>query len=425
MTRLPVIFRREYVERIRSRSFLLSTLLTPLLTALFALGPAISGRVAGDGRSYHFVVVDETEQAGSRVVDLLRESHARHGGRARAEGGLGPVAGIREELETQIAESSVDGYVWIPADVSGSNRFELHVSSEVPATVQREVEAAVSRAVQFSRLQAAGLSDDEVALLFQPVVPETRVARPHGSEERRAGGGMGLGLAVGFVLYTLILLYGTQVMHSVQEEKTSRIAEVLISSVRPIELMLGKVLGVGAAALTQLAIWAVLARVAYDSRGALERLGLPTGALDLLSTELPAGTLASVGTYLVLGFLLYATLFAAVGAAAGSTEDAQRFTFPIIIPLFIPMFLAEAIISDPQGTAAVALSWLPLTAPLVVPMRIGAQGVPPAEIGATLLAMAASVLAVGWVAGKIYRVGILMTGSRPKLRDLVKWIRMA
>lgn len=425
MTRLPVIFRREYVERIRSRSFLFSTLLTPLLLSLVSLGPTISDRVAGDGRSYHFVVVDETEESGPRVVELLRASHERRGGRATAEGGLGPVLGTREELDARVAAEKLDGYVWIPADVADRNRFELRVTPRVPGSVQREMEAAVSSAVQFTRLRAAGVAESEVARLFQPVLPETQVVQPDGSEERSGDGGMGLGLAVGFLLYTLILLYGTQVLHSVQEEKTSRIAEVLISSVRPVELMLGKVLGVGAAALTQLAIWAVLARAAYGARGSLERIGMPTGALDFFASEMAPATIAGVGLYLVLGFLLYATLFAAVGAAAGSTEDAQRFTFPIIIPLFVPMFLGDAIITDPRGTAAVVLSWVPLTAPLVVPMRIGAQGVSPAEIVATLLVMAASVLAVGWVAGRIYRVGILMTGSRPKLRDLIQWIRMA
>jgi len=129
--------------------------------------------------------------------------------------------------------------------------------------------------------------------------------------------------------------------------------------------------------------------------------------------------------YLVLGFFLYATLFAAVGAAAASTEDAQRFTFPLILPLFVPMFLAEGIVAAPSGTTAVVLSWIPFTAPLVVPMRMGAGGTAPWEVGGTLLVLALSVVAVSWVAGKIYRVGILSTGTRPSLGDLLRWIRMA
>ena len=424
MTLLPVIFRREYVERIRSRSFLISTILTPLLLGLFSVGPAISDRVGSGGPRYHFVVVDESERAGPRVVELLGAAASR-GGRVTADGGLGPVTGTRESLEQQTLGGEIAGYVWIPSDVRRSSRFELYVTSDVPPGVQREVEQAVSGAVQFARLQAAGIPAEEAALLFQPVVPETFVVESTEPEERPAAGGVGLALGVGLLLYMLILLYGTQVLHSVQEEKNNRIAEVLVASVRPMELMLGKVLGVGATALTQIAIWALLGRAIFGARGRLAALGLPTGLLDSFANGVPIPTLLTAGLYLVLGFFLYATLFAAVGAAAGSTEDAQRFTFPIIIPLFLPLFLAEAIIEDPQGRVATLLSWLPLTSPLVVPMRIGVQGVSSTTVAASLVVLLASVIGAGWVAGKISRVGILMTGSRPRIREIVRWVRMA
>ena len=214
-------------------------------------------------------------------------------------------------------------------------------------------------------------------------------------------------------------------MHSVQEEKTSRIAEVLISSVRPLDLMLGKVLGVGATALTQVAIWVAFVWSALGADERLASLGIPMDEVASAASGISGWVLTSAVLYLILGFLLYAMLFAAVGAAAASTEDAQRFTFPLILPLFVPIFLAQAIVESPDGTTAVILSWIPLTAALVMPMRVGSGGASTPEVGATLALLGSSVVLVGWVAGKIYRVGMLSAGSRASVRDLVRWIRMA
>jgi ABC-2 type transport system permease protein len=302
---------------------------------------------------------------------------------------------------------------------------ELSVQGEVPASVRNRLANAVSSAVHFSRLRSAGVPEAEVALLFRPVdvTVEMLVEKP--GTKAVGEGGLMLSLLVGFLLYFLILLYGAQVMHSVQEEKTSRIAEVLVSSVHPTDLMLGKVLGVGAAALTQVGIWTIFAGGAFGARDRLAALGLPADSLALMSADVGPGMLLTSVLFLVLGFFLYATLFAAVGAAAASTEDAQRFTFPLILPLFIPMFLAEVIIGSPRGSTAVLLSWIPFTAPLVVPMRMGAGGASPVEASAALALLAGSVVVVGWIAGKVYRVGILSTGTRPSLRELVRWIRMA
>jgi ABC-2 type transport system permease protein len=423
MRQLPIIFEREYVERVRSRSFLISTLLTPLIISVFAVGPSLTEKLQSSG-SYRFFVVDETEQAGPRVVETLN-SRRGSSDQVTADGGLAPTAGMRQELAGRVKEGSIDGYVWIPADVAVSDHAELFVVGEVPAPVRDRVSGAVSSAVEISRLRAAGVAERDLARIFRPVDVSVELVADEAGARVVGEGGMVLAILTGLLLYMLILLYGSQVMHSVQEEKTSRIAEVLVSSVDPTDLMLGKVLGVGAAALTQVAIWMVLAGGAFGMRARLTALGLPSDTLATIGTNLGPGIVLSSLCYLVLGFFLYATLFAAVGAAAASTEDAQRFTFPVILPLFIPIFLAEAIVGSPRGTMAVVLSWIPLTSPLVVPMRIGAGGAGGTEIAATLALLAASVAAVGWIAGKIYRVGILSTGSRPSLRELVRWLRMA
>ena len=424
MTRLPIILRREFVERVRSRSFILSTILTPVFLSLFAVGPALTGRLrSGGGETYQISVLDEGSGIGARTVDLI---NAAPGGDGSLLSDETPFDGnAADNLESLVADGSIDGYLRILPEGMPGARVQLYHAEELPPWVRGRVVGAVSTAVQSERLREVGVPEYELSRLFRPVEVEMVRVSEEPAEEPPGEAGFVMSLLVGFLLYFLILLYGAQVMHSVQEEKTSRIAEVLVSSVSPSELMLGKVLGVGATALAQVTIWALFARAVLGARESLAGFGIPRMVFEVLSADVaPTILLSSLG-YLVLGFFLYATLFAAVGAAAASTEDAQRFTFPIILPLFVPMFLAEAIVASPEGTTAVVLSWIPFTAPLVVPMRIGAGGAASWEVGATLLMLALSVLAVSWVAGKIYRVGILSTGTRPTLGELVRWVRMA
>ena len=427
MSRLPIVLRREFVERVRSRSFILSTILTPVFLSLFAVGPALTGRLRGGGGagSYQISVLDEHSGIGARTVQIINATPPADGRLLASETLVDPARDAVSQLDSLVVEREIDGYLRILLEGIPGGRIELHHGEELPGWVRARVSTAVSMAVQGERLREVGVPESELSRLFRPVdVEMIRVAgEPSGGGDEDAG--FVMSLLVGFLLYFLILLYGAQVMHSVQEEKTSRIAEVLVSSVSPLDLMLGKVLGVGATALTQVAIWVLFARVALGARESLAGFGMPGVVFELLSADVALTVLLSSLGYLVLGFFLYATLFAAVGAAAASTEDAQRFTFPIILPLFVPMFLAEAIVAAPRGTTAVVLSWIPFTMPLVVPMRIGAGGAAGWEIGATLLLLAASVLAVSWMAGKIYRVGILSTGTRPSLGELVRWIRMA
>jgi ABC-2 type transport system permease protein len=423
MRNLTIILGREYVERVRSKSFLLSTVLTPLILTLLLLGPALTDGLHSVGTpGRHFAVVDETGSIGWRVVEALNRSQALTGEtRITAEGMLDPTQDVRDRLTSRTSAGSLDGYVWIPADVGQTLRFEFYLAPNVPPSVRERVANEVTLGIYSARLSAAGVPEREMPGYFPPITPRVETI----PVERAAGEeGLFLSIVIGFLLYFLILLYGAQVMHSVQEEKSSRIAEVLVSSVRPAELMLGKVLGVGAAALTQVAIWIAFAYLVLGARLSA-RIGVPPDALALLAAGIEPLVLVSSLLFLILGFFLYATLFAAVGAAAGSTEDAQRFTFLLILPLFAPIFLADVIVNSPEGGVARALSWIPLTLPLVVPMRMGAGGVSDFELTLMLVLLAGSVVAAGWIAGKIYRVGILSTGTRPRIRDLIRWIRMA
>jgi ABC-2 type transport system permease protein len=428
MFELWLVLEREFVQRVRSRSFLLSTALVPLfMLAIFGIPLAME--VMGEGGRHHVVVVDEAPAAvGEQVVAALSaEPVRRRDAHFEVERLRAPLAAVRDSLNAAVAAEAIDGYLWLPPDVVAGGRVAYRARNVTDFEVQQRLGAIVSQAVQAVRLGEAGLQIGEVASLLQPVrVEASRITRD-GADGASGAATFLLSIIAGFLLYFLILFYGAQVMQSVQEEKTNRISEVLVSSIRAPYLMMGKVLGVGSAALLQVAIWGVFGALLVSQRERLAgAVGAAPGTLGNLSLSLVdpvAGV--SILLFALFGFFLYAALFAAAGAAAASSEDAQRFTFPLITPLILPMLLQQQIIRDPQGTLATFLGWLPLTSPIVMPMRMGSGTIHTPEIAGALLTLLAGVALLGWVAGKIYRVGILATGKRPTLRELGRWLRTA
>lgn len=425
MRELLIVLQREFVERVRTRSFIISTILTPLLLLLFGLGPTLVHKMRTGG-VYRLVVVDETnERLGERVRGLLTATtEAEPENRFQVELLPGLTTESREALDARVLADSVNAYLVLPARLVAGEPVVLRSRDAVDASTRREIATTVSTAVQTERMQRAGLAPQELGAILQPVKVNTVRLTAEG-EKAQSDAGLIFAVLVGFFLYILILLFGPQVMQSVQEEKQNRIAEVLVSSVRAPQLMLGKVLGVGLAALLQVGIWTVLAVAIFTFRHQLVNVGLPQEMFAAILSAANVGVLVSALLYLIFGFFLYATLFAAAGSAMASSEDAQRFTFPLIMPLVIPMIMADSIVSAPQDTVAVVLSWIPLTSPLVMPMRIGAGGASTLEIVGTIAELAVSVVVLGWVAGKIYRVGILSTGKRPTFGEMIRWIRMA
>jgi ABC-2 type transport system permease protein len=428
MFELWLVFEREFVQRVRSKSFLLSTALVPLfMVALF--GIPIAMEVMSDGGRHEIVVVDEgPETIGQQVVAALTaEPPRQRDARFEVEYLRAPLASVRDSLNAAVVAEQIDGYLVIPPDVTAGNRVSFRARNVTDFEVQQRLGTVVSQSVQAVRLGEAGLQVTEVAALLQPVrVEASRITRD-GDDGASAGATMILSIIAGFLIYFLVFFYGAQVMQSVQEEKSNRIAEVLVSSIRAPHLMMGKVLGVGGAALLQVAIWGGFgALLIWQRQRLVEAFGLSAGFMDgfsLASIDLVAGI--SVLLFALLGFFLYAALFAAAGAAAPSSEDAQRFTFPLIVPLLLPMILQQQIIRDPQGTLATVLGWVPLTSPIVMPMRIGSGTIHAPEILGSLAMLVLGVIFLGWLAGKIYRVGILSTGKRPTMRELGRWLRTA
>lgn len=426
MRELAIVLRREFLERVRSRSFLLSTILTPVFFLLVLLLPVLSTRWAGGEDRFLGIVDESTTGVGAELAAALSEPAGVGDDRVYASVITSPAPETLDSLVQAVVSERLDGFIIIPEDVVEGGALQYRARTVTDVGFQRRVRDAATAAVQARRLETAGIDAAILAEVMAPVQLNAARLTRQGETGEGAEAGMLFSIMVGFALYMLILLYGVQVLQSVQEEKTNRIAEILVSSIRASHLMLGKVLGVGLAALLQIAIWIGLAvALIGPMQPVLSASGAEPGMVSGLFSRIELSLVAVVVAYLLLGFFLYASLFAAAGAAAASSEDAQRFTFPLIMPLIIPMMMTGVIVSAPQSTLALVLGWIPLTMPLAMPMRIGAGGTGAVETAATLVLLLASVLVLGSLAGKIYRIGILSTGKRPSFAELLRWLRTA
>lgn len=425
MRELTIVLRREFLERVRAKSFLLSTLLTPIFFLLILLGPILSERLTGGDDRFVAIVDQSGVGLGTELSAALSEPGGEGSDRVHPLVLTSASPARLDSLDQAVLAEGLDGIVRIPPDVVEGGALEYRARTVTDAGFQRRISQAATDAVQGLRLSTAGIDAAMLADAMAPVDVDAVRLTSEGASGENAESGILFSIMVGFALYMLILLYGVQVLQSVQEEKTNRIAEILVSSMKASHLMLGKVLGVGLAALLQIAIWLVVAALLVNPIGSLMGGGGEGGVLAGMLSRVELSLIAMVLAYLLLGFFLYASLFAAAGAAAASSEDAQRFTFPLIMPLLIPMMMTGAIVSAPQDTLAVVLGWIPLTMPLAMPMRIGAGGATSLEVALSLLVLAASVLVLGTLAGKIYRIGILSTGKRPSFGEVLRWLRTA
>ncbi|HEU4557183.1 MAG TPA: ABC transporter permease [Longimicrobium sp.] len=430
MSEVMTVFRREFLERVRSKSFLLGTFLFPVFMGAMWIIPA---RVGQGGGNRTLVIVDQAPAGVGALVERGLANPqalgpARDGGDARitytVQRVTQPIDQVRADLIRRVQSKEIDGWLYLPPDVVTTSQAQYRARNVSNFSMVSDVQRATTQAVQAARLQAAGLDAGQVAGLGRRVELATARITDKGEAESSAQSAFFLAYIVGFLMYMMIMLYGMNVLRSVLEEKTLKISEVIASSMKASHLMLGKILGVGSVALLQVAIWVAVSGVAISRSDMLSaRFGIKPAWLDLL--KVPLGTGLAVLGFFVLGFLLYSAMYAALGAAVNSDQEAQQFQILVMAPLIIPIALVFRIIADPLGPVATVLGMIPFTAPVAMAMRLASAPVPPMQIIGSLVLMAVTVLAVAWVAGKIYRVGILSTGKKPSLAELGRWLRAA
>ena len=423
MRQLWAVLRREYIERVRTKGFILSTIAIPVLMVGFIALSAFMGMRA-ERFDRQWVLVDRTGRIGAEVAEAI--------GAAGYAADLLDGKATLEDLDARILDDDLEAYIVLDEATLRDGAFSYRSDDSPGSTRTAVLEGIVVREVLRQRIAGLESPGEVQALLdrgghldFERVTDD-----PSGADEISEAeeiSGIVTGLAGVFILYISMLIYGAFVLRSVLDEKRNRVVEVVISAVTPGRLMLGKILGVGSMGLTQLGIWAASAAL-------LGLLGVPMlaaalaqeGALGEFAHLLPgAGTLLLLLAYFLLGFFLYAALFAAVGAMCSSEEEAQQAQFPVMMLLIVPFVMQMYSL---QGGGFDWMEWaalFPFFTPILMFPRAAAGSVEWWMVAISLVLMALAVVATAWVAGRIYRVGILMQGKRPTLREVVRWIRQA
>jgi len=422
VNRILAIIRREYLERVRTKAFWISTLVVPIfLGAVMILPALLATRAGGD---FSIAVLDLS----GRFFEPVRDEVGRllSGDDEKLSVNLvlqdpGPDPAVtRERLKTEVQNKVFNGVLVIPATMPDEGQPEYVAPNVAAFKLLTVIERSVNNVMVADRLTGAGLDPEAVRELTRRVGLNTLKLGKGGEETSDQGQTFMLAYVFVMIIYMTVLLYGMYVMRGVLEEKSSHVVEVVISTVKPFELMLGKILGIGAVGLTQFLIWSLL-MAAISAPGAVAAVGVSGMELPAI----PAQQLFFFVVYFVLGFLLYGTLYAGIGAAFDTEQEAQNFQGVVTMFLIVPLVLMVQIINQPDGTLSVVLSLIPFFTPMLMFLRMTLTEVPALQIGASLVLMIATILASAWVVGKIYRVGILMHGSKPKLKDLVRWVREA
>jgi len=447
MAKLWVVFRREYLERVRSKWFLLGTLLGPVFFILVAGAPRlIGGRGDGTRDVAHIEVIDASGAGlGTRVVASLRERYplSRAPYLTVVDESASAVAQDRAVLRIQRDE--ILGYLLLtPATLAGDSvRYEgrnANAHNDLDAIRQ-----AVRNQVLAQRMEREGIDAQKVAEFQRfPLELHTQRIGDKGREKANQLSAIFLGYAVALLLYMMIVIYGQAIMRSVLEEKTTRVAEVVVSSVNTDILLAGKILGVGLVAITQVLSWVVLSVAAmayagpllFGDQGRAAAVASAAGTvgaanspgMSMLALGIPPIPLwAAVALFccFVMGFIFYASLFAAVGAMVNSQEDVQQAATPVMLLLVSSVIFMGPIMANPGSAMARTMSMLPTSAPIIMPLRITLVPVPWIEVVGALSGVAAACAAAIWISGRVYRVGLLMYGKKPSIGELARWIRHA
>jgi ABC-2 type transport system permease protein len=412
-----LILRREYLERVRTKSFIVSTLLMPAVMIALMVLPGKLAVLKSSG-TRHLAVVCANPDFARAVQAHLESSKGESDSRYTVELFATPTEETRAELKGRIAAGRLDGYLWLD-DQALATRKIGYVARETSDFIEVAVlQAALKTALLRQELVSRGVSASDVDQFTKPVDLDAVAIK--GGQEKRDGGPMQFISAIVLVmmLYMTLMLYGVAVMRSVLEEKTSRVMEVVLSSATARELMAGKILGVGAVGLTQVAIWIVIGLITTTP-------GLVAARSQLAGFELAPAALSAFALFFVLGYMLYSALYAALGAMVNSEQEAQQWQFFVILPIVIPVMMMTYVIRQPNAPLSVWMSLVPFFAPILMYIRILVQPPPLWQIALCVALMLVTLWGVVALCSRIYRVGILMYGKRPTLPEIVKWIRYA
>lgn len=423
-SKLRTIIGRELFERVRSKWFLVATVLGPLLMGLLLFLPSIMAERERRSDNGVVRVIDTTaDSVGRAVVSRIRGGV--QGDTTRAQymrvSTMTEFKQAREDASRDVLTGNLMGYLEIDSAAFFRGKVNYVGRNTTSLVTMQQLERTVNRAALQRKLEASGLDAEKSELLASEQV---RVETERLSSRGRGGSGaIGVlfALSIAVTLYLTIFIHGSNVMRGVLEEKQSRVAEVVLSSVQSDTLLMGKIVGIGAVGLTQLGAWIVIATGMLYLRGPLlAKFGIQSA--EFAFPEIQVVTGAIILLTFVLGFLFYAALFAIVGAMVSTEQDAQQAQMPVVLLLALTLSSVQAILTNPDGLSARLLTVLPFASPIVLPLRLSLAPLDSTELLVSLVTLAVSAVGATYVAARIYRVGILMYGKRPTVREALRWV---
>lgn len=426
MNKIGLIIGREYFTRVKKKSFLLTTILVPIvILGFYAAIIAIS--IKGSAEKQAIAVIDESKLITDSIASASKQALS--------------FTVVKDKDKTAYMKAyKDDGYKAIlyipPINIDTPKGIVLHSASTLSMSTVNAAEKFVNNALESKRLQESGIDPAKYKSISANVSIENTIDTNEGSKKSVAGVAYIVSLACGMLIYLMMIIYGTQVMRGVTEEKTNRIAEVVVSSVKPFQLMMGKIIGIGAVGLTQFAIWIVLGFVGqmlipilfpdmFSQMGDMASNGAQSSMLTTFTQGFASLPLFKIGAwftfYFLAGYLTYASLFAAVGSVVSEDQqEAQQLMFPILMPIILGFVIMMQAINEPNSGLAVFGSLFPLTSPIVMMGRITYE-IPFWQLAASAILLVGTFIFLTWITGKIYRTGILMYGKKPSWKEMMKW----
>ena len=432
MHNVLLIAKREYLERVRTRAFVIMTFFIPALMFGVVVLPQLLITRGGNETKRMVVVAadrDAAEMIRSQIEQEQEQSANKPANTAATKQGLPPThftveidtnttSEERTALTDKINHKELEGFLWATPDAITARKLDF-VTNDTSSFIENGVlSQTVSDALRRYALKNKGLKEKDIDAALQPV--DVEPVSPKGKNAPNPQAMFFATLGIVMVMYVTVLLYGINVMRSILEEKTSRIMEVMLSTASAKEMMAGKILGVGAVGLTQVGIWAATL-VGFSGYAVAA-----SGKFKQVMAAMNLALLVYFVVFFLLGYILYSTLCAAVGSMVNSEQEAQQMQFLVMMPMILAIVFITNIFTHPNSAIAVFGSLFPFTAPLVMFSRIAMQPDTPIwQIGLSIALMVATIYAMVWLCGRIYRVGILMYGKKPNLPEILKWIKYA
>lgn len=442
---IRVVAKREYLQRIKGRAFWLATLVIPIFLLAVTVLPSLLLSKAETRQKV--VVVDVTGQVGDELARALaqppkppapspatalqkdRTEAVKEAARVQRATFVpvveppGPdLKAQRDDLDRRVRSGAIDAWIWVDSTGLAANKVEYHAKNVSNFVTQEVLRDDLSTAVRRVRLRQAGFDPEKIGALTQPVDLDTVKIAKEGSRAEGGMAGFFFAYTLFMMLYMVIAIWGQQVMTGVLEEKGSRIVEVLVATVRPFDLLMGKLVGICCLGLTQIAIWFATLMV-VTAPGIVASLAfLPEGMHLPTVTPLLA---INFGIFFILGFFVFATFYAAIGASFNNLQEAQQVAAFVVFFLITPLFIMFRIVNDPDSTLAVVASLIPPFTPLLMTLRIALQPPPLWQIGLSYVLTLAFIWGMVWIAARVYRTGILMYGKKPTIQEIWRWVRYA